>query len=80
MISIASALIQCVRRTHPGWITLRGVSTVSAARSAVSMVLMVSYRDVFLSQIRVFLSQIRFFASAFFTNPVAKITLACAAI
>jgi hypothetical protein len=66
-------LIQCVRRTHPGWITLRGVSTVSAARSAVSMVLMVSYRDVFLSQIR-------FFASAFLTNPVAKIALACAAI
>src|SRR4029077_392005 len=41
MISIASALIQCVRRTHPGWITLRGVSSVSAACSAVSMVLMI---------------------------------------
>src|SRR5580704_5673406 len=41
MISIASALIQCVRRTHPGWITLRGVSSVSAACSAVWMVLMI---------------------------------------
>jgi hypothetical protein len=49
------------------------------------MVLMVSYRDVFLSQIRflaryVVLARYVSLLGAFFTNPAAKIALACAAI